>query len=48
MRVDDVASYAIRRSDIVRGREVRECPPEIVEQALVLIGDCDACGTSLP
>ena len=46
--VDDVASYAVRRSDIVFRLEVRQSPTKIVKQILVLIGDRNARWTSLP
>ena len=46
--VNHIASYAIGRSDIIFWSEVGQCSPELVNQMCVLIGNCNAHGTSFP
>ena len=48
MLVDDVATNAVGRADVVLGAEVGKSAAEVVEQAGISVGDGDACGTALP
>src|SRR6476646_4389853 len=48
MRVDHVASHTIWGSDVVLGLEVRQGPPEIIKESLVLIRDRDTRRASFP
>src|ERR1039458_5193606 len=48
MFVSDIASYAIRRSNVVFQSKVRQSPSEIIKQSDVSICDGDASRTSFP